>query len=1168
LCFLVWLAYLISLKKMEKKLTGPFVKSLFAGLVVFSSIVFVTLFISRQKNQVRQKHEQEELQRELSHVKDRFRNILYFNLSTANSLAVIYNEYGKIENFDRIAAQLMRKNKFAEVIQLTINGIITNVYPKKGYEKTIGIDTRSDKTRNKEEALARKKSQIYYAGPRKLRQGGIGILGKVPIIENNQLKGLCVVLTKLETIRTSMEMDTSFKSLFAYQLIKRTPENDTVKYFLTEARPKPHSLRASTTIPEGDWILEVSYSKNYSPAASAILPIMGFLLATLAGFIAYRSTYRPYELEKIIALKTHELTAKEKYYRTLIQTSSDAIVLVDEVGKVLNQTPSTERISGYTLAEMQKLNGIELLHPDYRHENYADFIELLSSPGKHVKALYKFKHKQGHYIWIEGTYRNLLQEDGVKAIVFNYSDVTQRIESEHNLQKTEHQLKERVKELSIIYKVNTILQQEGKENGLVFPEIIEALPKGWQYPEISEARIEFNDLTFSTSKYKPSPYRQIASFKTLDGGNGTIEVIYTEEREPAFEGPFLKEERDLINTLAEIIQEYLNRKFHQESVVRSEARFRGAFEFSAIGMALVSLVGTFLQVNKALSEITGYSEKELQSLSFQQITHPDDLEEDLDFLQKAIAGTTDNYRVEKRYIHKNGSIIWVHINVMLIRDDKGNPAYFVTQIENITALRESELKFRNLVEKSVVGVYIILNGKFAYVNPWLQETFGYPTEKLISQPVTNFVYQEDLELVNRIIAARTRGEADSISNEIRVVKKNGEVIWLEIFGNNTLFGGQTALIGTMVDITGKKAAHDELVKSEANLKAIFDNSQVYFLLLDTNFRVLALNHHFFVNFRAHTGHELQIGENFIKADRPERQAILQENLESVLKTRQLINYEFTFTQQGTPQYLDITFSPVITADSVIGICISNIDITKRKLLEQERQKMLTELVARNKKMEEFAAIVSHTLRGPLSNILGLTNLVSEGISNASDETILNGIKTSAEKMNEVVTEMNQILYLESSFSEERTTVNLHHLIAELERDFRSEITATQAAITCHFELVKEFTTIRSFVQNILSNLLSNSLKFRNSEKAPEIKIRTEKIPGNVVICFQDNGMGIDMEKYGDQVFGLNKRFHPKISEKGLGLFMVKAQVESLNGTITVDSKINKGTTFTITLPVS
>src|SRR5688572_24696639 len=321
---------------MEKTSIGPFVKSLLAGLVVFISIVLVTFFITHQKNQVQKKRNQEELQRELSHVKDRFRNILYSNLSTANSLAIIYSEYGAPKNFDRIAAQLMQKNKYAEVIQLTIDGIITNVYPLKGYERTIGINTRADESRKKEEVLAERKNQIYYAGPRKLRQGGVGILGKVPIVKNNKLKGLCVILTKLETIRTTLEMDTSFKSQFAYQLIKKTPENTIVKYLLTNARPAPNSQHATTDIPEGDWILLVSYSKNYTPATYPyVIAILGLLLASLAGFVTYRTTYRPYELQKIIAHKTNELAAKEKYYRTLIQTSSDAIILMDENGKVL-----------------------------------------------------------------------------------------------------------------------------------------------------------------------------------------------------------------------------------------------------------------------------------------------------------------------------------------------------------------------------------------------------------------------------------------------------------------------------------------------------------------------------------------------------------------------------------------------------------------------------------------------------------------------------------------------------------------------------------------------------------------------------------------------------------------------------------------------------------------
>jgi len=213
--------------KMKKKATGPFIKSLIVGLVVFASILFITFFVAGQINGSQKKREQEELQRELNHVKDRLRGILYANLSTGNALAVIYSEYGTPKNFDKIAAQLMQKNKFAEMLQLTQNGVITNNYPIKGYEKTIGINTRQDSTRKKEELRAEQKKQIFYAGPRPLRQGGVGILGKVPILVNNQLKGLCVVLTRLKTIQRALEIDTSFSSQFAYELLKKKLDHGT-----------------------------------------------------------------------------------------------------------------------------------------------------------------------------------------------------------------------------------------------------------------------------------------------------------------------------------------------------------------------------------------------------------------------------------------------------------------------------------------------------------------------------------------------------------------------------------------------------------------------------------------------------------------------------------------------------------------------------------------------------------------------------------------------------------------------------------------------------------------------------------------------------------------------------------------------------------------------------
>ncbi|GEM_PF-1035363 len=135
----------------------------------------------------------------------------------------------------------------------------------------------------------------------------------------------------------------------------------------------------------------------------------------------------------------------------------------------------------------------------------------------------------------------------------------------------------------------------------------------------------------------------------------------------------------------------------------SERRFRGTFEQAAIGLAMVAPDGSWIEVNDRITAIIGYSREELLGLTFQDITHPDDLATDLDLVQKVIAGEIATYTLEKRYIHKNGSIVFVNLTVSLVRDEEGKPHYFVSAIEDITErkrieteLRESERRFREV----------------------------------------------------------------------------------------------------------------------------------------------------------------------------------------------------------------------------------------------------------------------------------------------------------------------------------------------------------------------------------------------------------------------------------------------------------------------------------------
>ncbi|MEO9967825.1 MAG: PAS domain-containing protein [Reichenbachiella sp.] len=139
-----------------------------------------------------------------------------------------------------------------------------------------------------------------------------------------------------------------------------------------------------------------------------------------------------------------------------------------------------------------------------------------------------------------------------------------------------------------------------------------------------------------------------------------------------------------------LIQSLNNNDIVQEKLKLSQEQFQNAFEFSAIGMVIVSISGEWLKVNNQLSKIIGYSKNELLKISFQDITHPDDLETDLEHLDQLLDGDIDSYQMEKRYLHKNGQIIWVLISVSLVRDASNQPIHFVSQIENVTQKKLAE----------------------------------------------------------------------------------------------------------------------------------------------------------------------------------------------------------------------------------------------------------------------------------------------------------------------------------------------------------------------------------------------------------------------------------------------------------------------------------------------
>lgn len=157
-----------------------------------------------------------------------------------------------------------------------------------------------------------------------------------------------------------------------------------------------------------------------------------------------------------------------------------------------------------------------------------------------------------------------------------------------------------------------------------------------------------------------------------------------------------------ISNYFSFFSDFTERKRTQDALRQSEERFRGAFETAAIGMALVGPDGKWLKVNSSVCQMFGYSEDELRSMTFQDITHPDDIEADLDNVRKLLSGEIDCFRMEKRYFHKDGHVVWALLSVSLVRDEQGEPVNFVSQIIDITASKEAESDSRYQAEHDLL----------------------------------------------------------------------------------------------------------------------------------------------------------------------------------------------------------------------------------------------------------------------------------------------------------------------------------------------------------------------------------------------------------------------------------------------------------------------------------
>ncbi|MDI9257600.1 PAS domain-containing sensor histidine kinase [Flavobacterium sedimenticola] len=273
-----------------------------------------------------------------------------------------------------------------------------------------------------------------------------------------------------------------------------------------------------------------------------------------------------------------------------------------------------------------------------------------------------------------------------------------------------------------------------------------------------------------------------------------------------------------------------------------------------------------------------------------------------------------------------------------------------------------------------------------------------------------------------------------------------------------------------------------------------------------------------------------------------------------------------YKKNGDEFWINFSMIPVTNKDGEHSHWISiQRDVTEEKNKVKEREQLIRELTQNNKDLKQFSYITSHNLRAPLSNLTGLLNLVEDmSIEDPELKEIIAGFSKSTHLLNETINDLVKVVIIKDSPSIQKEKVLIKEIFENVFNQLSFLIGLHKPILKIDLEEVSILNINKSYLESIFLNLLTNAIKYRSENKQLRVNISSKVVDDNLILTFKDNGIGIDLARNKDKIFGLYQRFHNHPDSKGLGLYLVKSQVEAMGGTIDVSSVVGKGTTFTIT----
>jgi PAS domain S-box-containing protein len=586
--------------------------------------------------------------------------------------------------------------------------------------------------------------------------------------------------------------------------------------------------------------------------------------------------------------------------------------------------------------------------------------------------------------------------------------------------------------------------------------------------------------------------------------------------------------------------------------------------------------GIFLKVSAASETVWGYKPEELIGKPIFSIVYNKDRKKTETSASNVMAGSDLTY-FENRYVHKDGTLVPMEWTARWDEKDKirYGVARDVTEKKRMQKAIESERqRFYDLFTEapSSMGVLSGPNHVFVMVNPLYLKLIGKNDVigKSVKEVLPEAVEQGFVDLLDAVYNTGKTFTSDEMHIKLDTL---GTGLLVDKYLNFMYQAHRNeddkieGILFFAVDVTEQVVLRKKIEENQSKLKEAQRLLHISNWEVDLASNLSTWSDEFYQILGLRRNEVVPSPEVFLSQLHPEDTETIKATLEKTFQTFEADSFTARIiSKKGIIKYIfsewNFEFDENNKPIRLYGILQ---DVTERKIAELERAKITNDLIQRNRDLEQFTFIISHNLRAPTANIIGFTDyLQKETLTHDEQQQFLHGLASSALALDSVIKDINSILQVKLEVNENKELISFSKLVNNISESFSNLNEKKHVRIDLNFSEVDEIFSFKAYMQSIFYNLISNSIKYSRSDVQSLIEIKSKKENGKIILTFKDNGLGIDLKRKGDKIFRLYARFHSHVEGKGMGLFMVKTQVEAIGGKITVVSEVNKGTEFTIT----